>query len=117
MFYFFTKDHPRKLLALTKREVSSFFQRLHPIPLTLPELVSLVNCKLVPMLCYRQIAHPLPPQQLQALRQHLWTALAGQGGVSTKLSPKDHDQPKLRLSLNICDLTFAIHKFTVASGI
>ena len=115
--FIFTKDHPKRLLALTKREVSSFFQRLHRIPLTLPELVSLVNCQLVPIRCYRLIAHPLSPQQLQALKHHLCTALARHGAVSTKVSPKDRHQPKSRLGLNIRDLTFAIHKFTVASGI
>ena len=69
--FIFTKDQPQKVLALTKREVSTFFHRLNPIPLILPELVSLVNCQLVCILCYRLNAHPLSPQQLQALKHHL----------------------------------------------
>ena len=76
-----------------------------------------MNGQLVPILCYRLMVQPLSPQQLQALKHQLWTALAQQGGVSTKVSLKDRHQPKLRLGQNIRDLTIAIPKFKVASGI
>ena len=79
--------------------------------------MSLPKCRQIPIPCYPSIAHPLSSKQLQALKHPLWTALARQGGISTNLSPKDHHQPKSRLGLNIRDLTPAIHKSTVASGI
>ena len=63
--FMFTKEHPQQLLAPTKQEFSSVFQRLHPFPLSLPELVSLVSGQLIHILSYRLIAHPLSPGQLK----------------------------------------------------
>ena len=113
----FTNSHPQKLLALAKREVASFFTRLQPILLISPELVSLVNCQLIPVLCYRLIAHRLTLNQLHSLCHFLWTSLTKQRSISTKISPKDRYRPKGRGGLNLTDLESAIHKFNVSSAL
>ena len=72
----FTASHAAQTLALAKSEICSFFTTLQPLRLTLSEYVLLVKVQLIPLLCYRLMAHPPALNELGVLQAMIWQNIA-----------------------------------------
>ena len=112
--YIFTANHAAQTRALAKSEIRSFFTTLQPLRLTLSEYVLLVNVKLIPIVSYRLMAHPLALNELEVLQGMIWQNIAHDPSpekanrISRLVSPKARYTPRHQGGLGPRHFTFSL---------
>ena len=110
--YIFTQHQAKGLDAMIWSDVSRYFSRFSPLPLSLSEKIQLVNSQLIPAVTYRLTAHPLPPtSHCFAGRLHL-EGLAN-GSITRVVSLKDWYASRAREGLAIKCLAYNVHRATI----
>ena len=113
----YNDKHALQLRHQIYSEINSSFVNLPTLPLTLPELVKLVNVQLIPILTYGLIALSFLASEIQELTKAVWKELGTHGRISPKISTKDIYQPFSKLGLALRHLGVAVCKSFVEAGL
>ena len=98
--------------------ISSFFEKLKPIPLTPSEVIHLQDIRLIPAVLYKLAVDSLPWVQITKLQALLWRSLARAAGIPLFISPKDRYIPSKLGGLIVRSVqhTFATQTINHAQG-